>query len=281
MTVKPPTAQGLRRSSEHSPRHPGPGRARRERLTYLEARGLRDSAPEALNDALHAVLDSMPPMIHDGASREMPEGEQAILRDAGFALERRADPSADSLAASIVKYAAIVERSLSANEASDKLGLTPGRIRQLISDRSVYSFLIDRKRHIPDFQFEGDRLTPNIAHVNRALPRELHPVAVYNWYSQPHVDLFVDGDPDNAVSPLDWLRTGRDADRVVFLAGLLEIPVDRSEPELIGVTVGKMVSPAPGEIEADEGDTRAAATAATDEGVSRYRGDRRMIAHRE
>ena len=236
MTVKPSTEQGPRESPENSPPHRD--RARRKPFTYLEARGLRDTAPEALNDALHAVLESMPPMIHDRASREMPEEEQAILRDAGFALKRRVDPSADPLAASVVKYAALVERSLSANEASGKLGLTPGRIRQMISDRSIYSFLIGHKRHIPDFQFEGDRLTPNIARVNRALPREMHPVAVYNWYSQPHVDLFVGGDPENTVSPLDWLRTGRDTDRVVFLAGLLEIPVDRSEPEWPAMSVG-------------------------------------------
>ena len=229
MTVKSSTDQGLPGSPEESPPHRG--RAKRGPFTFLKARGVRDTAPETLNDALRTVLDSIAPMIHDGASREMPKEEQAILRDAGFALKRRADPSADSLAASIVKYAALVERSLSANEASDKLGLTPSRVRQMISDRSVYSFLIDRKRHIPNFQFEGDRLTPNIARVNRALPREMHPVAVYNWYSQPHVDLFVDGDPDNTVSPLDWLRTGRDADRVVFLAGLLEISADWSEPE--------------------------------------------------
>lgn len=279
MTVKSSTEQGPRGSFEHSPPHRD--HARRRPFTYLEARGLRDTAPEALNDALHAVLDSMPPMIHDGASREMPEDEQAILRDAGFALERRVDPSADPLAASIVKYAAIVERSLSANEASEKLGLTPGRIRQMISDRSVYSFLIGHKRHIPDFQFDGDCLTPNIASVNRALPRELHPVAVYNWYNQRHVDLFVDGDPDITVSPLDWLRTGRDADRAVFLAGMLEVPAIRYSSESVGVTVGELVPPAAGEIEADEDGTRAAATAATDEGVSRYRGDRRKIAHRE
>lgn len=181
----------------------------------------------------------MVPMVHDGVSREMPEEEQAILRDVGFTLKGRSDPSADSLAASIVKYAALVERSLSANEASDKLGLTPSRIRQMISDQSVYSFLIGHKRHVPDFQFEGDRLTPNIASVNRALPRELHPVAVYNWYNLPHVDLFVDGDPDKTVSPLDWLRTGRDTDRVVFLAGLLETPADRSEPEFSAANGGE------------------------------------------
>lgn len=237
MTIKPSTEQGLPGGLEDS--SPRRGRAGRGPLTYLEARGLRDTAPEALNDALLTVLDSMAPMIHDGASREMPEEEQAILRDAGFTLKRRVDPSVDSLAASIVKYAAIVERSLSANEASGKLGLTPGRIRQMISDRSIYSFLIGHKRHIPDFQFEGDRLTPNIARVNRALPREMHPVAVYNWFSQPHVDLFVDGDPDNTVSPLDWLRTGRDTEQVVFLAGLLKIPTDRSEPELPAYGIGE------------------------------------------
>ncbi len=94
-------------------------------------------------------------------------------------------------------------------------------MRQLISDRSLYSFLIEHNRYIPDFQFAGDELVPNIARVNRALSTEMHPVEIYNWYRLPNIDLFVDDDIDQSVSPLKCLKAGRDVEKMVFLANRL------------------------------------------------------------
>jgi len=187
-----------------------------EPMNYLTSRGLLDTAPEALNKALRVVLDSMEPLVYGDARRGMTTAEQAVLEDIGFTLERRAGP--DPLANTAVKYAAIVKRSLSSKEVSDKLGLAPSRVRQMISERSLYSFLIGRNRYIPDFQFDGDELIPNIARVNRALPPGKHPVAVYNWYHLPNVDLFLDDDIDQTVNPLEWLKGGHDVESVVFLA---------------------------------------------------------------
>lgn len=191
-------------------------------VNYLSARGFRETSPEALNEALRVVLDSMEPMLYGDATKELTAGEQAVLRAGGLALEP--EPGPDPLAKTAVKYAAIVKRSLSSEAAGRRLGLTPGRIRQLISDRSLYSFLIGRNRHIPDFQFQDNRLAPNIARVNKALPPGMHPVEAYNWYHLPNADLFLDGDVDTTVSPLDWLKAGQDVEQVVFLAGRLETP---------------------------------------------------------
>lgn len=191
-------------------------------LNYLTARGFRETSPEALNEALRVVLDSMQTMVYGDAARELTAEDQAVLRDGGLTLEPA--PGPDPLANTAVKYAAIVKRSLSSEAVSRRLGLTPGRIRQMIADRSLYSFLIGRNRHIPDFQFQGNRLAPNITRVNKALPPGMHPVEVYNWFHLPNVDLFLDDDIDNTVSPLDWLKAGHDVERVVILAGRLEAP---------------------------------------------------------
>lgn len=185
-------------------------------LNYLTSRGLLDTPAEALNDALRLVLDTMEPMAYGDARHGMTAGEQKVLEEAGFALERGADD--DPLAATAVKFAAIVKRSLSSKEVSERLRVAPSRVRQLISDRSLHSFLIGRNRYIPAYQFDGDQLVPNIARVNRALPEGMHPVAVYNWYHLPNVDLFVNDDIDQTVSPLDWLRSGGDVDTVAALA---------------------------------------------------------------
>lgn len=190
------------------------------RANYLTSRGLLETAPEALNEALRVVLDSMEPMVYEQATKGLTAQEQAVLREGGLTLEPT--PGPDPLAQTMVKYAAIVTRSLSPKAVSRRLGLAPSRVRQMIADRSLYSFLIDGNRYIPDFQFEtDDRLVPNLAQVNKALNPRMHPVEVYNWYHQPHVDLFLNEDIDATVSPLDWLKGGQDVERVVFLAARL------------------------------------------------------------
>ena len=104
----------------------------------------------------------------------------------------------------------------------------------MIARRTLYSVLLDNRRHIPAFQFAprggsmraagpsrslgGGALVPNIGKVNAALPEDLHPVEVLAWYTQPHADLFRGDDVEARVSPLDWLRSGGDVSRVAQLA---------------------------------------------------------------
>ena len=187
---------------------------------YLTSRGLRDTAPEALNEALRLVLEHMEPMAYGDATTGLTAEEQTVLREGGLTLEPT--PGPDPLADTAVKYAAIITHSLSTGEVSQRLGLTASRIRQMIADRSLYSFLIDGNRYIPIFQFAADdRLVPNITRVNKALNPRMHPVEVYNWYHLPHVDLFLNQDVDDTVSPLDWLQGGQDVESLLRLAARL------------------------------------------------------------
>ena len=184
---------------------------------YLTSRGLRESDPQVLNSALAAVLDDIEPLAYGDAPGGLPVAEQAALREGGLELEPQ--PGLDPLAMTAVKYAAIVERSLSANEVAERLQLAGSRVRQLVADRSLYSFLLDGRRRIPEFQFlRGGGLVPNIASVNRALPPALHPVEVFNWLHGNNSDLLLDEDGAAAVSPLVWLSAGRDAKLVALLA---------------------------------------------------------------
>ena len=187
---------------------------------YLTSRGLHDTAPEALNEALRIVLESMEPMAYGDATTDLTVEEQAVLREGGLTLEPT--PGPDPLAETVVKFAAIVKRSRSTKEVSKRLGLAPSRVRQMIANRSLYSFLIEGNRYIPDFQFGADgRLVPNITRVNKALNPRMHPVEVFNWYHLPNVDLFLNDDIDDIVSPLDWLKGGQAVEQLLFLAGRL------------------------------------------------------------
>ena len=184
---------------------------------YFTARGLAPTAPETLNDALRQVLDAMPTMLYGEPSRELTEAEREVLINGGVRLD--AEPQGDPLAATTAQFAALVSTSLTTKQAARRLGVPESRVRQMIARRALYSVLLNSRRRIPTFQFtQRGGLVPNIAKVNAALPEDLHPVEVQAWYMQPHADLFVGDDVDARVSPLHWLRSGGDLNRVVQLA---------------------------------------------------------------
>jgi hypothetical protein len=193
-------------------------KANRDDALYLQARGLRVTAPEALNEALRLALENMRTTLYGQAEGELTAAEQAALRRAGMVLEEQ--PGRDPLADTAVQYAALIESSLSTSEVGKRLGFGAGRVRQMVADRTLYSILLEGRRYIPTFQFLAGRkrLVPNIGHVNAALDPELHPVEVFTWYTTPNPDLFLDEDIEHTVSPLDWLKAGNPLAPVVRLA---------------------------------------------------------------
>ena len=184
---------------------------------YFSVRGLAPTAPEALNGALREVLDAMPTMLYGDPIRELTDTECEVLVKGGARLD--AEPQGDPLAATMIQFAALISTSLTTKEAAQRLGVPESRVRQMVARRTLYGVLLNSRRRIPAFQFaQGGGLVPNIAKVNAALPEDLHPVEVQAWYTQPHADLFVGDDLDACVSPLDWLRSGGEVNRVVRLA---------------------------------------------------------------
>lgn len=180
---------------------------------YLEARGI--SGPDAVADALSRVLENMEPMVYDPPTRGLTEHEQAILREGGLRLERTSGP--DLVAEGAVRFAALVEHSLSVEEVATKLKVTPGRVHQMITSRDLYSFRVDARRLVPGFQIRDGRLIPNIAQVNKALPATMHPLGIFNWYHRENVDLYIDDAQEVCLTPLEWLAEGRDPAHVIFM----------------------------------------------------------------
>ena len=184
---------------------------------YFTARGLRATAPEDLNAALRKALDAMPTVLYGEPAEELTAEERETLIEGG--VNMKAQPKADPLAQTAVQYAAIIESSLATKEAARRLSVPENRIRQMIARRTLYSILLDNRRYIPHFQFDqGGPLIPNITKVNAALSPDLHPVEVYDWYTQPDPDLFIGDDVDACLSPLAWLRSGGAVRSLTMLA---------------------------------------------------------------
>ena len=183
---------------------------------YFVVRGLAPTTPESLNKMLRRVLDAMPTMLYGETSTELTATERQVLIDAGVDLNAKL--RTDPLAATAALYAAIIETSLTTDEAAKRLDMRQNRVRQMIARRTLYSVLLDSRRYIPLFQFEQEGgLIPNITKVNATLPGDLHPVDVYDWYTQPDPDLFVGDHIDAPMSPLAWLGSGGDVKSVLVL----------------------------------------------------------------
>lgn len=158
----------------------------------------------------------MPTMLYGPTDTELTAAERQILMDAGVDLN--AEPRMDPVAATAVLFAAMIETSVTPDEAARRLNMRANRVRQMIARRTLYSVLLDNRRYIPLFQFEQDGgLIPNITKVNAALPGDLHPVDVYDWYTQPDPDLFVGDQASTPMSPLAWLGSGGEVKSVLVL----------------------------------------------------------------
>lgn len=181
---------------------------------YFELHGLKSQAPEALNQALQEAIGAMRETLYGPSVEELPAEEQALLAVAGAQIAEQ--PGApDPLLDYATCFAALLDTSLTPAEAALRLGITPTRVRQLIASGALYAFRIDRNLRIPLFQFQENGLLPNLAPVNTALAGDLDPVSVWRWYSAPDPELDAATGP---LSPLSWLKSGRDPEPVIAIA---------------------------------------------------------------
>jgi hypothetical protein len=176
-------------------------------LAYLHARGLTIE-PQGLSSLLEEALGEMRrTLFPSDPAADLPAEETAALRRGGFELMPGKRENANALARTAADYAALLATSLTVNRAAQTLELDPSRIRQLLAARKLYGFQIKGVWSIPMFQFDGPRLLPGLEEVLPSLPRDLHPVAVYRWFTIPNPDLSPE-DLDRDLSPRDWLLAG-------------------------------------------------------------------------
>lgn len=149
------------------------------------------------------VLDQQDPEIYEDVLTSLPELEQQILREGGAKLRRSTDR--DLVAETAAQLAALVENSLSSEVMAKQLGISTRRVRQMVSDRTLYTFYLNGKRWIPAWQLLQNTLVPNIGEVIQAIPKKLHPVGVTQWFHHENSELYVDEDMELLLTPRQWL----------------------------------------------------------------------------
>lgn len=181
--------------------------------------GIRTTPDEFERLVVTALGEMRPVPTEAEPSQELPSGELAALIRGGFSLaplsEREGD---DPIARAVALQTALMAGSLSVSEVAHSLGVNPSRIRQRLASHTLYGLKGDGSWRLPAFQFDHGHPLPGLEQVLVRLDPNLHPVAVYSWFTAPDPDLCVGHRP---VSPRDWLRLGNHPAAVASIAAAL------------------------------------------------------------
>lgn len=144
--------------------------------------------------------------------------EDELLRAGGFELPRAGSISASDVGR--LEYLRLLSDSLSTEQAAQLLKVNASRARQRLAERKLFGIKDGGSWKLPRFQFVDGRLVPGIDQVIPSLPPGIHPVAVQRWFRIPHPDLESESGK-TPMTPLEWLESGYDPDRVSELAAML------------------------------------------------------------
>ena len=152
------------------------------------------------------------------ATSDLSAAEAVALRSVGaFKVETPIEADNDPLIRSQAQYMALLEESLSAAEAGKLLHVDVSRVRQRLRERSLFGIEHEGSWRLPRFQFERRLVIPGLAQILKALPTDLFPLDVVDWFVLPDSDLQLDSDTA-PLSPREWLLSGRPVEAVVKLA---------------------------------------------------------------
>lgn len=187
-------------------------------LAPLMAAGVdvsEDDLETIFSQALAAVVPPYPPL---DPRKALPADELTFLQRAGISNDELAPLAAEVAPPEVhtaSKLAGILATALSIPDAAARLGVDPSTLRHRLAAPSVYAVRRNGTLRLPLFQFNDtiDAMIPGFGDVAPGLA-DLHPVDVFNWFIETHVDLEVE---DRQVSPREWLLSGGRPERLLAL----------------------------------------------------------------
>jgi hypothetical protein len=178
-----------------------------------------ESLRKAFERACERLLANAPLLARasESGALTMNTGEIDALKSVGLSVmpwEEGAEK--DPLNQSIGDYMALLETSYTTSEAAELLKVDSSWIRRRLRECSLFGIDYEGRKRLPHFQFDGPRVIPGLREVLAALPKNLNPLDVAEWFLSRNRDL---EDEDMELSPRQWLLSGRKAAPVVALAG--------------------------------------------------------------
>jgi len=180
----------------------------------LREAGIRTD-PAAFLDMVEDALATVRGTSKADPRTQLSAADAQALERGGFDLRPLGKGWQDPLARTAARYVAMLDDALTVAQAAKRLRVDQSRIRQLLSNGSLYGVKVRGEWRLPSFQFGTRGAVPGIQEALRDLPHDLHPVEVLEWFQQPDADLEIEERP---VSPLEWLRSGGSPERVGEMA---------------------------------------------------------------
>jgi excisionase family DNA binding protein len=165
-------------------------------------------------DVLRVLADNLAAAPSTSVSRMMTADQEAALRAAGSFVDEMPPLEERASTTALHRTGDLLATALSTDEAAVRLGVTAGRVRQRLSNRTLLAVKVGAAHRLPAFQFTDDGELPGWDRVAPAFPSTAHPTAVAWFMQTPHPDLTAAGE---SLSPSQWLAGGGDIDRVVHL----------------------------------------------------------------
>jgi hypothetical protein len=178
---------------------------------------LRDGEQEFLQIATQFIKRHGDRFRLSHRSEPLSSTEAAALNAVGVLTE--AEPAnAAPLVQTVTNHAALVATALPLKEAARQLGVSDGRLRQRIAERTLVAVHgpDGRALRIPLFQLTPEGELPGLRPVLKAIRPDLRPIQVAAFFTTPQSDL--EGPDGEAMTPVAWLLAGQDPEPVREIA---------------------------------------------------------------
>ncbi|PRZ42521.1 hypothetical protein CLV47_105143 [Antricoccus suffuscus] len=175
-----------------------------------------DITESELAEALDRVLGATTAVGRIRTAPTLSAGEQSIL-DAHGGIVPASDEAIRSGEHDVIARLALVDaRTLTTEQVAKRLKTDPSRVRHRLRARSLYALpSTGRTRRFPIWQFTDGGVVPGLREVLAALPEDMHPFEVEDFFSSRSSELVLNGEE---LSPLLWLHANGDPARVVTYA---------------------------------------------------------------
>lgn len=163
----------------------------------------------------HPFLSPIPPA--PPAANELSAHELSVLAEGGFP-----EPGPSALRHNIAVLAGevgvMITSALSQADAAELLGVDQSRIRQRISQGTLFTVSgATGAKVLPKFQFTEEGALPGLEKILPVINAEAHPVSVQRFFITPNADLYSDI-LESELSPRDWLIAGHSPEPVIRMA---------------------------------------------------------------
>src|SRR6266496_2399613 len=170
------------------------GRAGEDLANAIKDAGLPVSATEFVEMAATALRRHPRRLLADPAT-QLDTDTRRMLEEGGMTFTPLRPGEDRSVIETAADYARLLADSGSVREVSARLGVTDGRVRQMLRAGDLYAMRERDVWRVPWFQFDGNRPIRGIDGIARALPPDVHPVAVFRLLMTPSPDLELDDRP--------------------------------------------------------------------------------------